>query len=60
MENNGYTTKTGGANLKGLFKSDSEEGIKLGSLSYEMEKMIIDLDCNKELKNLMIKCARLK
>jgi hypothetical protein len=40
----GYSSKTGSSNMKGLFTDESEEGIKLGTISKEMEKMINDLD----------------
>ena len=57
----GYTTKTGPINLKGLFTDETEEVIKLGSISKELEKQILDLENeSKEYKELMIKIARLK
>jgi len=40
----GYTSKTGGGNLKGLFTDESEDGVKFGSISKEMEKLINDCD----------------
>jgi hypothetical protein len=40
----GYTTKTGGSNLKGLFTDENEDGIKLGTITKELEKQINDLD----------------
>lgn len=56
----GYTTKTGGPNIKGLFTDDTEETVKLGTISKELEKQINELDCDKEYKELMIKIAKLK
>jgi hypothetical protein len=40
----GYTTKTGGSNLKGLFTDENEEGLKYGTISKELEKQIYELD----------------
>lgn len=40
----GYTTKTGGNNLKGLFTDENEDGIKLGTITKELEKQINELD----------------
>mmetsp|Transcript_33633 Transcript_33633/g.33089 ORF Transcript_33633/g.33089 Transcript_33633/m.33089 type:complete len:282 (+) Transcript_33633:1363-2208(+) len=56
----GYTTKTGSSNLKGLFSDEGEEGIKFGTISKEMEKLINESDCDPEFKELMMKMARLK
>ena len=41
----GYTTKTGPTNLKGIFTDETEETIKLGTISKELEKQILELDC---------------
>lgn len=56
----GYTSKSGNTNTKGLFQEENEEGIKLGTISKELEKAINDLDCDKEFKEVMIKVAKLK
>lgn len=40
----GYTTKTGPTNLKGIFTDESEETIKFGTISKELEKQIMELD----------------
>ena len=57
----GFTTKTGPTALKGLFTDETEEIIKLGVLSKDLEKLILDLENEtKEYKELMIKVAKLK
>ena len=56
----GYTSKTGGANAKGLFSDETEEGIKFGTISKDLEKQINELDLDKETKDIMIKVAKLK
>ena len=56
----GYSTKTGPANIKGLFEDETEEVIKLGSVSKEIEKQILELECDKEFKDLLLKFAKLK
>ena len=56
----GYTGKTGSTNIKNLFSDETEEGIRLNSISRELERQINELDCNKEFKDLMVKIAKLK
>ena len=56
----GYSTKTGPANIKGLFEDEAEETIKLGGISKDLEKLILELDWDKDFKDLMIKFAKLK
>lgn len=40
----GYSTKTGPANIKGLFEDEAEEVIKYGGISKDLEKQILELD----------------
>ena len=56
----GYTSRTAGANIKGLFTDDNEQGIKYGPISKELERQINELDYDPEYKELMFKMARLK
>ena len=41
----GYTTKTGAANIKGLFTDESEDNIKFGTISKELDKLIMESEC---------------
>ena len=56
----GYSTKTGPANIKGLFEDEAEEVIKYGGISKDLEKQILELDWDKEFKELLFKFSKLK
>jgi len=56
----GYTTKTGLSNTKDLFKDYPEEGIRFLKIPKDLEQLIMEYECDKSFKDLMIKVAKLK